>query len=143
MNYRDLLPDELESLRAFAAENGRSWRNELSEKYWYNARVWRDKAGKEHPVLHRLRNEFGPTWLAGFKFPEDAPSEIKVSYRSVDGHTTTRTFKTLKGAQKFAHYWVGAHPEIGSTYAVSGDGIGKIMAHGATLRELFPENNVK
>lgn len=71
----------------------------------------------------------------------DHPRNIKVRYSSVDGGgAPARTFKTLKGAQKFAHQWVGAHPEIGSTYAVSGDGIGKVTVSGASLRELFPSN---
>lgn len=65
---------------------------------------------------------------------------IKVRYSSIDGFKKTKTFKTLKGAQKAAHYWIGAHPEIGSTYAVSGDGVGKVTLQGATLKEVFPEN---
>lgn len=64
---------------------------------------------------------------------------IKVRYRSIDHFTKTSTFKTLPGARKFAHKWVGEHPEIGSYYAVSGDGVGKITVEGATLAELFPE----
>ena len=67
--HRDLLPDELEALKAFAAEYGRSWKEKLSMVYWYNARVYRDRSGKEWPVLHRMRNEFGPAWLASFKLP--------------------------------------------------------------------------
>ena len=64
--------------------------------------------------------------------------EIKVRYSSIDRFGKSRKFKTLAGARKFAHDWIGAHPEIGSTYAVSGDGIGKITCSGCTLRELFP-----
>lgn len=63
---------------------------------------------------------------------------ITIVYSSVDGGWTTRKFKTLKGARAFAHKWVGGHPEIGSSYAVSGDGIGKVTVQGATLAELFP-----
>ena len=66
-------------------------------------------------------------------------SEIKVRYSSVDSYRKTAKFKTLKGAQKFAQDWVGKHPEIGSTYAVSSDGIGKVTVEGASLAELFPE----
>jgi hypothetical protein len=65
--YRDLLPDELAAITAFAAEHGRTWRDTLAMKYWFNARIWRDRSGKDHPVLHRMRNEFGPTWLYQFK----------------------------------------------------------------------------
>ena len=63
---------------------------------------------------------------------------IKVKYSSVDGRGGKwRSFKTLGRARVFAQYWVGKNPEIGSTYAVSGDGIGKIEVMGATLADLF------
>ena len=63
---------------------------------------------------------------------------IKVKHSSVDSRGGKwRSFKTLRGARKFAHYWVGPHPEIGFKYAVSGDGIGKIEVEGVELRKLF------
>ena len=64
---------------------------------------------------------------------------ITVRYRSLDGYSQTRRFKTLAGARKFATKWVGAHPEIGSSYAICGDGIGRITVEGALLSDLFPE----
>jgi hypothetical protein len=69
---------------------------------------------------------------------EKKMTEIKVKYRSVDGYSKSRTFKTLKYARKFAHEWVGEHPDIGGGYAVSFDGIGRIMVSGVSLEELFP-----
>jgi hypothetical protein len=68
-----------------------------------------------------------------------AERNIKVSYRSIDRYSQTRRFKTLAGAQKHAQKWIGETPEIGWGYAVSGDGIGRIMVTGATLYELFPK----
>lgn len=65
-------------------------------------------------------------------------TEIKVNYSAVDGGRESRKFKSLAGAQKYAQHWIGRHPEIGSHYAVSGDGIGKIEVTGAALAELFP-----
>jgi hypothetical protein len=65
--------------------------------------------------------------------------EIKVKYSSIDGVRTVRTFSTLQAARQFAHHCVGAHPEMGSTYAVSGDGIGKIEASGVPLADLFKQ----
>lgn len=62
---------------------------------------------------------------------------INVTYRAVDGAKDKRTFKTLKGAQKFAREMVGDHPEMGSDYAVSGDGIGRVRVTGCTLQQLF------
>lgn len=62
---------------------------------------------------------------------------MKITYQSCDGARKTRTFKTLAGARKFAQEWVGKNPEMGSRYAISGDGIGKITAEGVELRALF------
>ena len=64
---------------------------------------------------------------------------IVVKYRSSDGYSKSARFKTLAGAQKFAWKWVGRHPDIGSWYAVSDDGVGRIAADGATMAKLFPE----
>jgi hypothetical protein len=66
-------------------------------------------------------------------------SNIRLRYSSVDGCTKEQSFTSLADAQRFAHHWIGPHPEIGRTYAISGDGIGKIEAAGVTLAALFPE----
>ena len=65
-------------------------------------------------------------------------STIRLRYSSVDGHAEERAFSSVAEAQRFAHHWIGPHPEIGRGYAVSGDGIGKIEARGITLAALFP-----
>jgi hypothetical protein len=74
------------------------------------------------------------------KLPEadSAAVRIVVRYQSIDRFSKTRTFKTLAGAQKFAQNWVGKTPDLGSSYAVSEDGIGKITVSGASLLDLFP-----
>lgn len=64
---------------------------------------------------------------------------IKVVYQAVDGYRKTAMFRTIKGAQRFAHKWVTATPELGSFYAVSPDGIGRVMVEGCLIREIFPE----
>lgn len=74
------------------------------------------------------------------RVPGEAPRDIKVTYSSIDGVYKTARFKTLAGAQAFAQKWLGKTPEIGGWYAVSGDGMGKIEAQGATLQELFPDS---
>jgi hypothetical protein len=67
---------------------------------------------------------------------------ITVTYLAVDGTRDTRRYKTLRGAQARAHYWVGPHPDIGSFYAVSNDGVGRVTVEGGTtLAELFPETD--
>jgi len=64
--------------------------------------------------------------------------DISVLYESIDRFCQRRKFKTVKGASKFARKWVGDHPEQGSYYAVSFDGVGKVSWSGATFDELFP-----
>lgn len=66
---------------------------------------------------------------------------IRIRYEAVDGYRKTSTFKTLAGAQKYAADRVGETPDTSAfgRYAVSDDGIGKIMVEGATMVELFPK----
>ena len=53
-------------------------------------------------------------------------TRIRLSYRAIDGYRLTRTYKTLAGARRFAWRWAGRHPEVGSTYAVTFDGVGRV-----------------
>lgn len=70
------------------------------------------------------------------KFQRGVPITLWVS--SVDAQEPRRrTYKTLQGAQAFAYQYVGT-PTLGSTYAISDDGVGKIECEGCTLEELFP-----
>jgi hypothetical protein len=67
-----------------------------------------------------------------------ATTVIRVVYSSIDGAKEIQRFGTIAGASEFARKWVGDHPRIGSAYATSNDGIGKIEVAGANLKELFP-----
>lgn len=60
MRYPNLTPDQLNALRAFAAEHGRNWKSKLLAGWL--------RAAYPGP-LQQVRNSHGPTWLAGFKFP--------------------------------------------------------------------------
>jgi hypothetical protein len=62
---------------------------------------------------------------------------ITVVYSSIDRFRKKRTFKTLAGARKFAQEWVGKNPDMGTSYAVADDGVGKIEAWGCKLADLF------
>jgi hypothetical protein len=64
---------------------------------------------------------------------------IKIRYSVVDGFNKVKSFKTLKGARKYAQEMLGKYPSFGSYYAVSDDGIGKIevLGVGCKLRDLF------
>lgn len=63
---------------------------------------------------------------------------IALTYRAVDGFTKHRKFKTLAGAQKFAQHWAGETPDIGTSYAVTSDGVGTLYAT-CPLINLFPK----
>lgn len=70
---------------------------------------------------------------------EPAPAvAITVRYNAIDGYSKTGRFKTLAGARRFAQQYVGEHPDMGSGYAVSFDGVGKVTVRGASLAALFP-----
>lgn len=62
---------------------------------------------------------------------------ISITYLAVDGFTETRAFETHAEARTYAVHWIGAHPEIGRSYAISGDGIGRITAEGIAIHDLF------
>jgi hypothetical protein len=65
--------------------------------------------------------------------------DIRVRYTTIDRFSQSRRFKTLEGAQKYAAKYVGETPELGSFYAVSGDGVGKITCEGCRVSDLFPK----
>ena len=64
---------------------------------------------------------------------------IIVTLRSIDRFHLRRSFRTLAGAQAFAHRYVGPTPGISLTfqYAVSDDGVCKITAS-CSIVDLFP-----
>lgn len=61
--FPELTPDDTAALRAFADAHGRDWKAELSNVYWYNARLWRGPVPGMGETLHGIRNNYGPTWL--------------------------------------------------------------------------------
>lgn len=81
---------DLAALLRFAKDNGRRWKSQLSDIYWYNARIWRGEDGRDDSVgyvLHGLRNSHGPAWLDTFKLPS-AAKDWRVDYlsRKLDIH---------------------------------------------------------
>ncbi len=71
---------------------------------------------------------------------------IKLRFETLDGISKRKTFKTLKGAQKFTWNWVGKDAELGSYYAISADGVVKVRVEGGsgcTLLQLFDREPVK
>ncbi len=71
-------------------------------------------------------------------------NSIVITATSVDGEPKTRRYSSLSPkAIAFAHAMVGESPEVGSNYAVSGDGVSKITIEGASIRDLFPEDGTE
>lgn len=64
--------------------------------------------------------------------------QISIIYESIDGCNKVRHCETLAGARAWAMYWVGECPDLGSYYAVSADGIGKVMVNGCSIHDIFP-----
>lgn len=67
---------------------------------------------------------------------------IRMYYSTIDGVNIHKACETIEEARSWAMTWVGEHPEIGSYYAISGDGIGKVMVDDCSIRDIFPENAV-
>jgi hypothetical protein len=65
---------------------------------------------------------------------------INLHYSTLDGFHKRKSFSSLSQAKLWAKHWMGT-PEIGSTYAITGDGIGKLECSGCTLYELFDQED--
>ncbi len=63
-DYPPLMVAQVEALRAYARDHGRSWKTELRAE-WMRASA--------EPLLHGLRNSHGPSWLKGYALPAAAP----------------------------------------------------------------------
>lgn len=64
---------------------------------------------------------------------------VTVHYEAIDGFRETKTFGCLGKARAYAQHWIGETPSIGTGYAVSDDGVGKITAEGVRVSALFPK----
>lgn len=125
----ELTAGEIAALQAYAAKHGRKWKASLLDD-WMRAALTGE--------LQALRNSHGPSWLTRYKLPAGERLEIAVRYSSIDNYSETRKFKTIDGARAYACKWIGPHPTLGTYYAVSDDGVGKITAAGIALSDLFP-----
>jgi hypothetical protein len=108
-----------------------------------------------------LSEAYGPTARDAAKFAEDemrelvgeaerlkaeaapaaptldpSPVKITVRYRSIDRYSKSYRYKTRAGAAAKIRELLGDYFDIGSTYAVSGDGVGRVTLSGATFEEL-------
>ena len=60
--YAELTQEETDALVAFAKGRGRFWKRELQNQWMYALAT---------PVLHRLRNTHGPSWLVKYRLPKE------------------------------------------------------------------------
>lgn len=73
--FRRLTRYETTAIKAFAKEHGSKWHSVLLEH-------WIDKTWDGHPVLKRLRKDFGPNWLRGLAREEtlkESSSEYQIA----------------------------------------------------------------
>src|SRR5271167_2701056 len=77
-NYPELTAQDVAALQAFAAywtarkkarKTPLTWKRQLAEVYWYNARIWEQADGNSDMghTLHGLRNSHGPEWLDTYR----------------------------------------------------------------------------
>ena len=84
-DYAPLNAEQVATLQRFAAWSdarntpkgrkrpARTWKDELSMVYWYNARPWKGEDGRDDRAgacLHKLRNTHGPCWLEAYTLPQ-------------------------------------------------------------------------
>lgn len=73
-DYPPLLLDQQAALQTYAAEHGRCWKENLLAD-WMNASA--------EPLLHRLRNSHGPTWLLRLKLNRNRPGRARRTARTM------------------------------------------------------------
>lgn len=70
MRNRELTPEELEAVQAFAKEYGRDWKQYLQASWLSYAYKGRHMGGQDTGILRCLRNDLGCEWLRNFKLPK-------------------------------------------------------------------------
>lgn len=66
---------------------------------------------------------------------------IILKYTTIDRVTKTYRTNSIEDARAYVTKWIGEEFEIGSCYAISFDGIAKIIIiSGSTWKELFPDH---
>jgi hypothetical protein len=69
------------------------------------------------------------------------PDVIRVRYSTIDRFSESKRFKTLKGARAYVARRLGTSYDLGGNYAVSGDGVGKLMANVPMTLLVAPETS--
>jgi hypothetical protein len=64
--YPRLNDEQLQVIRDYAVKYGQSWRRVL-ERDWIRGDY--DVSAAEAVILQKIRDQFGPAWLAQYQFP--------------------------------------------------------------------------
>jgi hypothetical protein len=75
--------------------------------------------------------------VIGAEWVDREDRKITIYYESVDGFKKTAEFTDIRDARTYAQEWMGKHCDVTHNYAISGDGIGRIMVDGISLADLF------
>lgn len=101
---RPLTEKEHAAIKAYARENGRSWKSRLRDD-WMNARTT--------GILQALRNSHGPSWLVSFSLtsalPRAAPEQV-ISVTSDNGDI----YEAIKAGAN--EPWTISYPEGGDRF---------------------------
>ncbi len=62
---------------------------------------------------------------------------IRVVITTIEGTGIVRSFDSVEKAREFARKYVGEKPEIGSTCAISVDGVCRAEVYNVSLHEIF------
>jgi len=60
-------PEQIESLKLFAAANGRHWKSDLRQLWMNGGYNYAVMGGADSAHLQQIRNNFGPSWLNKFR----------------------------------------------------------------------------
>jgi hypothetical protein len=71
LTYRDLTPEELAAIRAFAKAYGREWKEYLFAAWLSYTYKGLPMGGKDTGILRCIRNDLGNAWLHQFRLPKD------------------------------------------------------------------------
>lgn len=135
------VPDvALQELRAYAAQEGRNWKDRLERDSW-----WRGLPVRDFPHLYGLRNSHGGAWLAAFRFPEDMIqlSTDSDAFGTVDNWRSRAAGLGCRTWQEAMRRFALAH---GKAVAMLGDDSARIVERdsglksGARVRTLPPQS---
>lgn len=118
---------QLTAVRTFALRHGRNWKSKLNLA-WYSGK---DDSMPDGWILRQLRNNFGSTWLRGFRLA-DCPSlvaETQPEAQAVVAHVAAKHHASLSDwVPSQAVEWAYATLQIGSVSMQIGASTGGVIS---------------